>query len=146
LPCNIGYLRELEDDQMAHDHKEKGSVGFYVSDSSPDWATNAKRYAFRAIKYGDVRVRATKNPDRTLSVIVAGAFGKSYDFLAPLNLLENGLGVHIGITWQQNEVMLYVNGVPIMSRVAPKAGATNRLIQNWGTFIGGRRSTTFSTS
>jgi hypothetical protein len=129
---------------MAQDRKGKGSVGFYVSHSHPDWATNAKRYTFRVVKYGNVRVRATKNPDGMLSVTVTGIFGGSYDFSAPVILLENGLGIHVGVTWQDNEVAFYMNGMPVTSQAAPKTAAAGRLIESWGAFIGRWRSTRFS--
>ena len=104
---------------MGDDISKEGSIATLLRHEHPDWATNRAVYNFPEIVSDGITFKATKNYDRTVIISIDGPFGNSYDFKAPIPPCDER-GLHVGITWANGEVVLYLNGTRVKSRKSPR--------------------------
>lgn len=90
--------------------KKEGSIVFFAKHDHPDWTTNANAYNFPEMKHGSIHVTSKKEPDGTFKVSVAGPFGQQFDFAVKPIPETDARGLHVGVTWKENLVTLYLNG------------------------------------
>jgi len=62
----------------------QGSAGGVLRIDEPDWSSNAEAYSFPPIIGERVSILITKNTDRTVTVVVKGPFGKTFEFREPI--------------------------------------------------------------
>jgi hypothetical protein len=104
---------------MGDDLAREGTISYFAKGEHSDWATNNNSYNFPNVEQGPIIVSSRKNPDKTVFVQINGPFGNSYDFREPIPLCD-ARGLHVAITWANNEVILYLNGKKIRTRHGPR--------------------------
>ena len=91
--------------------EQEGSIAFRLRHADKDWATNDKPYKFNTAEVGNIRAWAMKRPDRTVEFHVSGPLNSEIVLdgkMPPVG--EQGL--HVVITWGNNEVRLYLDARP----------------------------------
>jgi hypothetical protein len=83
-----------------------------------DWSTNSDGYNFPTLTQPDFTLRATKNPDRTISVWLTAPDG-DFDFCEPMPSVDE-LGLRVVVTWAKGEVILYLNEKLSKKRHSPR--------------------------
>lgn len=101
--------------------EQEGSIAFRLKHPDPDWATNDKGYRFNPVQIGQVTAWAFKHPTRRVEFRLRGPLKSDM-------MLEGALppvgeeGLHVVITWSQQNVQLYLNAVPhSVIRIPPPA-------------------------
>jgi hypothetical protein len=89
---------------------KKGTIGFHLSHDHTNWATNADTYLFMPISQSGIHVSSVKYPDGTIETNVYGPFGRHFTFRTPIPESEHPATLVVAITWERNEVNLYLNG------------------------------------
>jgi Concanavalin A-like lectin/glucanases superfamily len=100
--------------------KDTGTITFWLRHEHADWATNDSGYKFGVIKKDGIEASAVKNPDRTISVSLAGPFDQRFNFQTAIPPCEER-GLFVALTWDNKEVKLYLNGQPIETKQAVSA-------------------------
>ena len=93
-----------------------GTIAFWLNKPDhPDWSTNEARYEFPEFDKAGILVRATKHPDRTISVHFAGPVQRLYDFQHPMP--SCGLdGLLVVFIWTPDQVKLHLNDQLVETR------------------------------
>jgi len=96
---------------------DEGSAGGVLGIDTPDWASNGEAYSFPPIIGERVSILITKNTDRTVTVVVNGPFGKTFEFREPIPNLSR---VPFEVSWKDGQVALFLNGAQIATTATPK--------------------------
>ena len=94
----------------------EGTVMFLVDHPHADWITNIDTYDFGLNKNGPLSYQIVKHADRTMEVSVEGL---TADILATRKSIpaSNQPGVMVGFTWSKAEIVFYLNGVPVDTKL-----------------------------
>ncbi len=88
----------------------EGTISFWINHDHSDWATNDSGYNFGPFDTKqDLALRAIKHPDKTLEINVIGPLGAEHTLRGPMPV-PGDKGIHVAVTWQGNELKLYLNG------------------------------------
>jgi hypothetical protein len=99
---------------------DAGTVAFFATHVTPNWPENDCEYTFPTVRADGVSVSAKKRPDHTLEVTISGPFAHSFSFRHPLPVSKCGAkGLHVGVTWKDSVVQLYLGGEPVDSVTLP---------------------------
>ena len=99
--------------------KSKGTIICCANHPHIDWDRNANGYDFPPITSPDgVTVQMTKHPDGTFEVLVFDTVGAKTTFRKPTPS-ATPKGIHVGVTWNQSVINLYLNGRPAGEQNAP---------------------------
>ena len=104
---------------MTNDHSTEGSIATFLRHENPNWPTNRAVYHFPEITSGGITFNAMKNYDRTVTIFIDGPFGNPYEFKEPIPPCDER-GLHVAVTWSNNEVILYLNGKRVKSMKSPR--------------------------
>jgi len=88
----------------------EGTLMFLVNHPHKDWKSNEHGYRFGLLKQGSLSVRTAKHPDKTMEVVVDGLAKNTLVMRKPIPESEQP-GVMVGFTWNNGEVVFYLNGV-----------------------------------
>ena len=84
-----------------------GRVG---GDLDADWATNDKKYRIAPVSVKGITLSVVKNADRTLDVTLTGALNQEFTFRVSPIPDTGPQGLHVGLTWGDGQVKLYLSG------------------------------------
>ena len=96
----------------------EGTVTFWLKHEHADWWSNDKGYSFGPMKMHGIELSATKHPDRTIDLNIAGPSNHKFTFSHDVPGCTPK-GLMIALTWTPAEVRLYLNGDPIETRPIP---------------------------
>ena len=88
---------------------DEGTVVFQIDHPHPDWCTNSNKYVFGELRKGQLSISPTKHTDCTVELAISGLGKKKIVSKRPIPESEFP-GIAIAITWQGNEVNIYLNG------------------------------------
>lgn len=88
---------------------KEGTVMFSMNHPHSDWITNSNGYSFGVFKKGVLSISSTKHPDGTMELTITGL--KDRPILTRQGIPASEFpGVTIAITWNEGEVVVYING------------------------------------
>jgi hypothetical protein len=94
-----------------------GSAGGVLGIDKPDWALDGEAYSFPPIVGDRVSILITKNTDRTVTVVVKGPFGNTFEFREPIPSLSR---VPFEVNWKEGRVTLFLNGAQAATTTTPR--------------------------
>ena len=94
-----------------------GTVNSWLNKPDRDWSTNDVAYEFREFDQEGMLIRATKHPDKTISIHFGRPRERLYDFRHPVPPCGHD-GLLVTFVWTRDEVELYLNGQSVETRDA----------------------------
>src|SRR6266480_439263 len=92
--------------------KDVGTVYFTLRHAQRDWTTNSNSYDFGTLNRPPVNIKATKMPDRTLTIEIEGPFDSAFLFTVPT---PPAVALRVAITWGNQRLNLFLNGEKVQT-------------------------------
>ena len=92
-----------------------GTVNSWLNKPDRDWSTNDVAYEFGGFDHEGMLIRATKHPDKTISIHFAGLRERLYDFQHPIPPCGPH-GLLVTFVWTPDKVTLRLNAQLVETR------------------------------